>query len=290
MESKLNINRNEKYKFNFEPTNENNINEELETKWKEIDELTQQKIQNNKESRKLNCLNNFAIMRINLNSLIHPMDDSSEFENYCNIKMKQLDKMLNSFENDSKYNSNLISFSSNNNERKYNNDNNIKSFLKSDDNIEIENQLFSRYTLDEIIEINKNKKSKKKIDINQFFDDAINNNSNNNKTFTYHSKNKFDYEDDTYTKKLDQFANKLNEIKNTFLKKDKNYITTGNNNLLSSREKNSYNKYKSDFPNEYDFGGYNTSKNKTINTNGIRNKIEDGYNYFYGLYPNLRKK
>ena len=130
MESNLNNNT---FDFNIESSNENIINEELETKWKEIEEITQQKINKNKESRKLNNLNNFSIMRINLNSLIHPKDTSSEFENYCNLKIRQLDKQLKELEYNSNYNSNLLSFTSNNNNRKYNNDNNIKSFLKSDD-------------------------------------------------------------------------------------------------------------------------------------------------------------
>ena len=270
------------------------VKEELETKWKEIEEITQQKINENKESRKLNNLNNYSIMRINLNSLIHQKDTSSEFENYCNLKIRQLDKQLKELEYNSKYNSNLLSFSSNNNNRKYNNDNNIKSFLKSDDE-DLEDQLLSnnnykKYTLDELIEFNKKNKTKKKSDFNKIIDNTLNNTNDayTNKTFTYNSKNKFDFEEDTYDKKLNRFETKLNEIKNTFLKKDKNYITTGNN-LLSTNERKKNNKNKFDFQNDYNFSGYNTTKNKTINNVSVKNKIEDGYNYLYSLYPNLRK-
>jgi len=233
-------------------------------------------------------------MRINLNSLIHQKDTSSEFENYCNLKIRQLDKQLKELEYNSKYNSNLLSFSSNNNNRKYNNDNNIKSFLKYDDE-ELEDQLLSnnnykKYTLDELIEFNKKNKTKKKSDFNKIIDNTLNNTNDayTNKTFTYNSKNKFDFEEDTYDKKLNRFETKLNEIKNTFLKKDKNYITTGNN-LLSTNERKKNNKYKLDFQNDYNFSGYNTTKNKTINNVSVKNKIEDGYNYLYSLYPNLRK-
>ena len=295
MDSNLNINKQNKFEFKIEPSNESNIKEDLDIKWKEIEEFTKEKINTNKESRKLNNLNNYAIMRINLNSLIHPIDDSSEFENYCNLKLRQLDKVLNSLENNSKINPNLVTFSSNIIERKFqknDNDNNIKSFLKPDNDIDIENQFFSRYTLDEIVEINKKKKNKKKVDLNKLFD---NNNSNNNtqdintnKTFTYNSKNKFEYEDETYDKKLDRFANKLNEIKNTFLKRDINLKSTDNN-LLSTKERNSFNKYKNNFQKEFFFSGYNTSKNKTINNDRVNNNIKEGYNYLYNLYPNLKK-
>ena len=295
MDSNLNINKQNKFEFKIEPSNESNIKEDLDIKWKEIEEFTKEKINTNKESRKLNNLNNYAIMRINLNSLIHPIDDSSEFENYCNLKLRQLDKVLNSLENNSKINPNLVTFSSNIIERKFqknDNDNNIKSFLKSDNDIDIENQFFSRYTLDEIVEINKKKKNKKKVDLNKLFD---NNNSNNNtqdintnKTFTYNSKNKFEYEEDTYDKKLDRFANKLNEIKNTFLKRDINLKSTDNN-LLSTKERNSFNKYKNNFQKEFIFSGYKTSKNKTINNDRINNNIKEGYNYLYNLYHKLKK-
>ena len=295
MESNFN---NNKFDFNIESSNENIINEKLETKWKEIEEITQQKINKNKESRKLNKLNNFSIMRINLNSLIHQKDTSSEFENYCNLKITQLDKQLKELEYNSKYNSNLLSFTSNNNNRKYNNDNNIKSFLKSDDG-DLEDQLqsnnnYKKYTLDEIIEMNKKNKIKKKSDFNKILDNTLNNTNEiyTNKTFTYNSKNKFDFDEDTYDKKFNIFEIKLNEIKNTFLKRDKDYITTGNN-LLSTnkRKRNSHsnNKYKQDFQNDYNFTGYNTTKNKTINNISIKNKIKDRYNYLYSLYPNLKK-
>ena len=46
MESNFN---NNKFDFNIESSNENIINEKLETKWKEIEEITQQKINKNKK-------------------------------------------------------------------------------------------------------------------------------------------------------------------------------------------------------------------------------------------------
>jgi hypothetical protein len=45
MESNLNNNT---FDFKIESSNENIIKEELETKWKEIEEITQQKINKNK--------------------------------------------------------------------------------------------------------------------------------------------------------------------------------------------------------------------------------------------------
>jgi len=290
MDSNANINKEIKYEFNLDPINNININEELENKWKEIDDITQQKIKKNKESRQLNNLNNFAIMRINLNSLIHPTDDISEFENYCNLKIRHLDKYLNSLEMNSNYNSNINIYVSNKFDRKINNnDSNIKSFLKPDedesDSVFNYNK-FKKYTLNELIEINnsKNKKTKRKIDYNKLFEEK---NSNeeiyNNKTFSYNTKNKNDKEE-----AFDRFESKLNEIKNTFLKKDKN-ITITNNNLYSTKERNKKNKYNLELQNDYNFRGYNTTKNKTIDNVGLKNKIDDSYNYLYSLYHTLRK-
>ena len=290
MDSNSNINKDIKFEFNLDPINNININEELENKWKEIDDLTLQKIKKNKESRQLNNLNNFAIMRINLNSLIHPTDDISEFENYCNLKIRHLDKYLNSLEMNSNYNSNINIYVSNKFDRKINNnDSNIKSFLKPDDDESdsiFNYNKFKKYTLNELIEINntKNKKTKRKIDYNKLFEEKSNNEEiYNNKTFSYNTKNKNDKED-----AYDRFENKLNEIKNTFLKKDKN-ITITNNNLYSTKERNKKNKFNLELQNDYNISGYNTTKNKTIDNAGIKNKIDDSYNYLYSLYPTLRK-
>ena len=88
------------------------------------------------------------------------------------------------------------------------------------------NNNYKKYTLDEIIEMNKKNKIKKKSDFNKILDNTLNNTNEvfTNKTFTYNSKNKYDFDEDTYDKKLNRFETKLNEIKNTFLKRDKNYI------------------------------------------------------------------
>ena len=260
------------------------VNEELDIKWKEIEDITQQKINKNRESKKLNFLNNFALMRINLNSLIHPTDDSA-FENYCNLKLKHLDKQLNSLQINSNYNPNILTFISNNFEmkNKVNTDSNIKSFLKPS-NEESDNQMinkYKRYTLSELIGLNKNKKSKiKKQAYNKIFDTAFtynNDNNYNNQTFSYNIYN--NYDDDTYEKKLYRFENKLNEIKNSFLRVDKNITTISNNN-----------KYKNDLYNETFSRGYNTTKNKTIDNNGIKKKIEENMNYLNRLYPKFKKK
>lgn len=287
MDSNSTINQNYKFEFNIDNSNENNINEELEIKWKEIEDVARQKINKNKESIKLNFLNSFALMRINLNSLIHPTDDS-EFENYCNIKIRNLDKQLNSLHNNSNNNSNILTFISNNIERKnkINTESNIKSFLKPDnddsDNKSINK--YKRYTLNELIELNKNQKTKKrKLDYNKIFDKAFstnNDNNLNNKTFSYNTYNKNDYEDDSYEKRLDRFENKLNEIKNTFLRVDKNITTISNNN-----------KYKNEIQSDNLLNrGYNTTKNnKTIDNIRIKNKIEESFNYLYSLYPELKK-
>ena len=108
MDSNSTINRDYNFDFNIENNHENNINEELEIRWKEIEDITEQKLNKNRESKKLNFLNSFALMRINLNSLIHSVDDS-EFQNYCNLKIRNLDNQLNSIQIKSNYNSNYNS-------------------------------------------------------------------------------------------------------------------------------------------------------------------------------------
>ena len=293
MELNSSINRENKFDFTTEPSNENIINEELERKWKEIEDTTQEKINKNKESRKLNNLNDFAIMRINLNSLIHPIDEISEFDNYCDIKLRQLDKQLNEFEKNSKYNSDLINFSSYNCNKKNNNEHsNVKSFLKPEEE-DLDDKIISnlkQYTLDEIREINKNRKGKKKLNFNKVFKDTLYNTPENfsNKTFIYNSKNKLDFGEDTYEKKLNNFEIKLNQIKNTYLKKDNNYSLLENN-LLSTIDINKNKKFNLDYKNEFNFSGNKTAKNKTINNIKNKNKIDDSYNYLYNLFPSMKK-
>ena len=48
----------------------NSFNSELESKWNEIEEEKEQKLNKNKKYSKYNNLEDFSIMRINLNSLI----------------------------------------------------------------------------------------------------------------------------------------------------------------------------------------------------------------------------
>ena len=295
LNSSNNNNKQNKFDFTIEPS-ENIINEELETRWKEIEDETFEKINKNKESIKLNNLNNFTIMRINLDSLIHPIDEISEFEDYCNLKIKQLDKQLNEIEKNSKYNSDLINFSTINYNKKNNNENNnIKSFLKPEkEDLDLEDQMLSNlknYTLDEILEFNKNKKRKKKLNFNKIFKDTLSNtpDSFSNKTFIYNPKNKFDYNEDSYEGKLNNFQIKLNQIKNTYLKKDNNYSCQENNNISNNINTNKKRNLILDYKNDFKFSGNNTTKNKTISDIKIKNKIDDGYNYLYNLFPSKKK-
>ena len=296
MELNSSINNKEnKFDFTIEPS-DNIINDELETRWKEIEDETFEKINKNKESIKLNNLNNFTIMRINLDSLIHPIDEISEFEDYCNLKIKQLDKQLNEIEKNSKYNSDLINFSTINYNKKNNNENNnIKSFLKPEkEDLDLEDQMLSNlknYTLDEIIEFNKNKKRKKKLNFNKIFKDTLSNtpDSFSNKTFIYNPKNKFDYNEDSYEGKLNNFQIKLNQIKNTYLKKDNNYSCQENNNISNNINTNKKRNLILDYKSDFKFSGNNTTKNKTISDIKIKNKIDDSYNYLYNLFPSKKK-
>ena len=264
-------------KINNNPINifieNNSINEELELKWKEIEQKTKQKINKTHESKKLNNLNDFSIMRIDLSSLIHPIDDSSEFEDYCQLKVNQLEKIKQSFGYSQNYNMNLLTFGFN----KPDNTNNssLKSFLKEDN----ENDLFikknEKYTLNDLIEINKNKNLKKKLDIKNLLDLMDNNDNNDNQNY---SPNSIENRNNKGNQSDNNIINKINDIlsqkKFTFLKPNNERVVEPKNNFFSITQKNKPSYLKNSFDNKI----------------GINSKIKDNYNYLYSLYPNIKRK
>lgn len=295
MDSYLNENQSENgFQYNQESLIENNsINLELENRWNEIEEITQQKINKNNESRKLNDLNEYSIMKIDLNSLIHPIEEDSEFEEYCKFKIKQLDKLKNKINLSSNYSGNTFNFGNANTNIS---SNNIKSFLTD---INYDNELYSKkkgkITLNELVEMTKNRNSRKKLDINKFIE--IIDETDNNKSSIVNMANSFEngIMNKSDSNMMNKFNNKLRKEKSTFLKSDDNNILDKKDNLFDTftqTNRNINNKYKEYLGNNNNLtNNYRNKKiiNYQINDNGIKNKIEESYNYLYSLYPNLRK-
>ena len=276
----------------------NSINLELESKWNEIEQKTQEKMNEKNESRRLSNLNDFSIMRINLNSLIHPIDDSSEFEDYCKLKIKQLEKIKQSIDKTPIITKHLITFGeeqNNDTNTNTNISNNFKTFLKNDN--DNDSELFikknGKYSVNDLYELNKNQ-SPKKFDMKKLID--IIDTDDSNKTTIINNVNNFENINIIGNKSdkriFDKFTGKLNTKKPSFLKQDNDWINDNNNKFKSFTQKNnnSYIKYKN-YLNNNNNGSSITSNKYSINgsTTGIQNKIKENYNYLYSLYPNLKR-
>ena len=103
--------------------NSSNIfNEELQSKWEEIEEKRTQKLSELNEFKKINIFNSYQILNIDLNSLIHPTTDDSEFEDFCVLKYKELEQMKKNFDNSDNLFDNITSKSKfRRNKKKYDN-------------------------------------------------------------------------------------------------------------------------------------------------------------------------
>jgi hypothetical protein len=269
--------------------NNNNINLELESKWNEIEQKAQEKINEKNESRRLSNLNDFSIMRINLNSLIHPIDDSSEFEDYCKLKINQLEKIKQSIDKTTNITRHLFTFGEEQNDNININLNN-KTFLKND-----ENELFikqnGKYSLNDLYEINRNQNTKK-TGIKRLIN-IIDTSSDNNKSSIINNVNNFENLNIIGNKSdkriSDTFTGKLNTKRNSFLKQDNDMVNDSISKYKSYTHKNNnkYSKYKG-----YNQNNINMSDKYRLNGNvtGIQNKIKENYNYLYSLYPNLKRK
>jgi len=293
-----NLNQNQLYEYNQKPLLiENNIfNSELESKWNEIEEEKEQKLNKNKKFSKYNNLGDFSIMRINLNSLIHPIDDFSEFEEYCKLKIKKLDKIRNKIDKNN-INSNLYNISFDKIK--------LKSFLKTDNTDFIDNDS-NIYNKKKESNIDNDFNPKKKLNVHnlvEIIDNDINNKSsiinigNCFEKFNI-SKNKSD------NNLLNNFASKLNKQKKTqsFLKPDyDNAICNNNGNLYTCKNENTNSKYKHNFDNNnnnsfninnnFSNKYFRYKKNRNNNNNfEIKRKIEENFNYLYNLYPDLKIK
>ena len=277
----------------------NSFNSELESKWNEIEEEKEQKLNKNKKYSKYNNLEDFSIMRINLNSLIHPIDDFSEFEEYCKLEIKKLDKIRNKIDKNN-INSNL----SNINLDKIK----LKSFLKTDgiDIIDNDSNIFNKKKESAI---DKDIKPKKELNTNKLFEILDNNIKNKSSIINIAnsfenlniSKNKSD-NNLLMINNLAKKLNKQNKQKKTqsFLKPDDDNTILDNNNgnlftckneNLNSIERLKY--FRIYFINNNNFSNkyYRYKKNRYNNNNfEIKSKIEDNINYLYNIYPNLKMK
>ena len=269
--------------------NNNSINLELESKWNEIEQKAQEKINEKNESRRLSNLNDFSIMRINLNSLIHPIDDSSEFEDYCKLKINQLEKIKQSIDKTTNITRHLITFGEEQNDNININLNN-KTFLKNDEN-ELFNKQNGKYSLNDLYEINRNQNTKK-TGIKRLIN-IIDTSSDNNKSSIINNVNNFENLNIIGNKSdkriYDTFTGKLNTKRNSFLKQDNDMVNDSISKYKSYIHKNNnkYSKYKG-----YNQNNINMSDKYRLNGNvtGIQNKIKENYNYLYSLYPNLKRK
>ena len=306
MDSNLNDNQlDTEFDFKQESLLDNNIiNQELESKWREIEKNTQEKIKKLNEAKRLNDLNDFSIMRIDLNSLVHPIDDSSDFEDYCKYKIKQLEKMKQSIDTSPNFSKNLITFGFNKNDNTNininSNSNDLKSLLFDKDNEKENESNFKKngkFTLNDLIQMNKNQNSKTKLDLRNLFD-IIDNTNDTNKSSIINNVNNFENLDNIKNNSGNRIVNKFNQRLNikrpTFLNEDNEQIINRNNKgiNLTQKNKNNYSKYKRYFESNSSINNnYRTNRN-IINQNksGIKSKIEENYNYLYSLYPNLRSK
>ncbi len=244
--------------FDFEINNTDldlNFNNNLELKWKEIEEkqLNRKKnIQFNKTDNNINSNleNKFPILKIDLKKLIHVNDN--EFENFVISKINDLELLKsqkNKNHNKTKKIGNTINIINNSS----------KTFLK-ERNEEIINQN-KKKTIDELInDDNQNSKVKKTMDtIFTMINDGkelnieeIQNNNNNN--ISNSNKNVLFIKDESKS-----FLKKEEEKK-----KERKKKTINNNNLNEEK--------------------------KSRTKKGILNKIDENYKYLYKLYPNMKNK
>ena len=298
MDSNLNENQlNENLLYNQKSLliENNSFNKELESKWNEIEEEKEKKQNKNKRYSKYTNLGHLSIMRINLDSLIHPIEDISKFDEYCKLKIKQLDKIKNKIEN-----RNNINLSNINLEKIK-----IKSFLKTDNTDFMDNDSHIYNTKKES-HIDKDKITKKKLNANKLAE--IIDNDINNKSSIINMANCIDIfnisknKSDKNLLMINNLTNILNNQKKSqsFLKSDDNNSFLDKKNTLLTNKNEILNiKYKQYFNNNNNFNINNNFSNKyykykkNINNNnnfGIKNKIEEDINNLYNLYPILKMK
>ena len=277
MDSNLNNQIENEFNYNQELIidNNNKFNSELESKWKEIEERTQEKLKKSKEAQRINDLNDFSIMRINLKSLIHTLDEFSDFEDFCKNKINQLEKIKQSIEKSSNYSQNLITFGFNKSENINTNNNDLKTFLKIDNVNEKKTSKNGKFTIKDLIGMNKNTNIKKKFDFKNLFEIIDNNNDDINRSSIVNNVNNFENINVLRNNSGNGLIREVNEelkIKRpTYLDENNIGINNKNNKYINycQKNKNIYIKFfeKNSFINNY----YRTNRN-IDSRNKIRTK------------------
>ena len=297
MDSNLNNQIENEFNYNQELIidSNNKFNSELESKWKEIEERTQEKLKKSKEAQRINDLNDFSIMRINLKSLIHTLDEFSDFEDFCKNKINQLEKIKQSIEKSSNYSQNLNTFGFNKSENINTNNNDLKTFLKIDNVNEKKTSKNGKFTIKDLIGMNKNTNIKKKFDFKNLFEIIDNNNDDINRSSIVNNVNNFENINVLRNNSGNGLIREVNEelkIKRpTYLDENNIGINNKNNKYINYCQKNK-NIYIKFFENNSFINNYYRTNRNIDSRNKIRtkSKIEENYNYLYRLYLNLKKK
>lgn len=302
----------------FNETNEslidcNYFNEELETKWNEIDKTREKKINKIYKDKNQNDLNNFSIIKINLKSLIHPIEESSDFEEYCHLKIRQLEAIKQMHKGYLNNNPNIFTFSEtagNNYKNSFlKTDNENFNFINSYGNIAKNSNTNVKPTINDLLVEEKEERFTELQNVQKIFD-IINSNFKNdenkeiiNKSFNLNTNiNNSMFNQSNYMKNIskiqEKFAKKIMKPRQTFLRPDDDNENslfdnhTSINNDLSMSQKNTptYYNYKRNYGHKNYFkNNYKNIISVDKNT-GIKEKINENYNYLYELYPNLKNQ
>ena len=252
-----------------------NFNQDFINKWNNIDNKLkyQKKLYKNKKN-----INNLSIISLNLNNLIHQIDNNCE--KYFQSKINELN-LLKSNSNNIKIKNNNKPFIKEKNKKTQKYDSK-KTFLKFNN----ESEQNDKKSIDEILIEQKEENIKKKEKIfgirnliEPDFNQNIINNKNEKINVKYLVKNK--------DEKIENLIEKLTKIKDNNVKDNNN-----NNKSFLKREDEVQNnlkqikKNKSDLFNELKLKEIQKQYNKK-NENKVYNKIKDNYKYLYQLYPKL---
>ena len=252
-----------------------NFNQDFINKWNNIDNKLkyQKKLYKNKKN-----INNLSIISLNLNNLIHQIDNNCE--KYFQSKINELN-LLKSNSNNIKIKNNNKPFIKEKNKKTQKYDPK-KTFLKFNN----ESEQNDKKSIDEILIEQKEENIKKKekiFGIRNLIDPDFNQNIINNKNekinVKYLVKNKDENIEnliEKLTKKNDNNVKDNNVSNKSFLKREEEV----QNNLKQIK------KNKSDLFNELKLKEIQKQYNKK-NENKVYNKIKDNYKYLYQLYPKL---
>ena len=252
-----------------------NFNQDFINKWNNIENKfkLQKKIYKNKKD-----INNLSILSLNLNNLIHQIDNN--YEKYFQSKIKELNS-LKSNSNNIKIKNNYKPFIKEKNKKTQKYDSK-KTFLKFNN----ESEQNEKKSIDEILIEQKEENIKKKekiFGIRNLIDPDSYQNIINNKSEKINVKYLLKNKDE----KIENLLEKFTKINDNNLKNNNN-----NNKSFLKKEDEVQNNFKqikknkSDLFNELKLKEFQKQYNKK-NENKVYNKIKDNYKYLYQLYPKL---